>query len=176
MNKNKPARYGFLKRFSSNPDETKWFELPSHYVFHFGNSYEDKNDKGEDIIILWGCRFDNLDIEFAIEHPFLGKNWNSKITRFEFNMTTGKAKWDEFFTNRSTEFPIVNQDKFGYKTKYMYFALDFDELEDSEGARDNVIHSGFIKVDTETNKILGEVSYGAKKSGGEIFFQPRDNA
>lgn len=58
----------------------------------------------------------------------------------------------------------------------MYFALDFDELEDSEGARDNVIHSGFIKVDTETNKILGEVSYGAKKSGGEIFFQPRDNA
>lgn len=110
MNKNKPARYGFLKRFSSNPDETKWFELPSHYVFHFGNSYEDKNDKGEDIIILWGCRFDNLDIEFAIEHPFLGKNWNSKITRFEFNMTTGKAKWDEFFTNRSTEFPIVNQE------------------------------------------------------------------
>lgn len=42
----------------------------------------------------------------------------------------------------------------------MYFALDFDTVEDSQGARDNVIHSGFIKVDTETGDVLGEVSYG----------------
>ena len=58
----------------------------------------------------------------------------------------------------------------------MYFALDFDKVEDSQGARDNVIHSGFIKVDTETKKILGEIPYGDKKSGGEVFFQPKDNA
>jgi len=107
---------------------------------------------------------------------FLGKNWNSKITKFEFNLTTGKARWDEYFTGRSTEFPFANQDKLCYKTKYMYFALDFDKVEDSEGARDNVLHSGFIKVDTDTKQILGEISYGNQKSGGEIFFQPRDNA
>jgi carotenoid cleavage dioxygenase-like enzyme len=85
-----------------------------------------------------------------MEHPFLGKNWNSKITRFEFNMTTGGCKKEEFLTERSTEFPIANQDMLCYKTKYMYFALDFETVGDSEGARNNVIHSGFIKVDTDT--------------------------
>lgn len=170
LNKSLPARYGFLKRFSKNADEIQWFDLPSHYVFHFGNAWEETNDQGQNLIILWGCRFDNIDIEFSMEHPFLGKNWDSKITRFEFNLTTGKAKWDEFLTNRSTEFPIVNQDELCYKTRYMYFALDFDKVADSQGARDNVIHSGFIKVDTETKQILGEISYGNQRSGGEIFF------
>jgi carotenoid cleavage dioxygenase-like enzyme len=40
LNKDKPARYGFLKRFSQNADDIKWFDLPSHYVFHFGNAWE----------------------------------------------------------------------------------------------------------------------------------------
>jgi len=44
----------------------------------------------------------------------------------------------------------VNQEELGYKTKYMYLALDFEKVEDSKGAKDNVIHSGFIKIDTET--------------------------
>lgn len=155
LNKDKPARYGFLKRFSKNADEVQWFELPSHYVFHYGNAWEETNDNGDELIILWGCRFDDIDVGLAMEHPFLAKNWSSKITRWEFNLTTGKVKWDEFFPGISTEFPIVNQDELGYKTKYMYFALDFNEIEDSQGARDNVLHSGFIKFDTETKQILG---------------------
>lgn len=92
LNKNLPARYGILKRFSTNPEETQWFELPCHYCFHYGNAWEEKNEKGEDLIILWGCRADDIDIEFKIEHPFLADNWNTKTTRFEFNLSTGKAQ------------------------------------------------------------------------------------
>lgn len=125
LNKNLPARYGILKRFSTNPEETQWFELPCHYCFHYGNAWEEKNEKGEDLIILWGCRADDIDIEFKIEHPFLADNWNTKTTRFEFNLSTGKAQQVAYIPTKSTEFPIVNQDELGYKTKYMYLALDF---------------------------------------------------
>lgn len=52
----------------------------------------------------------------------------------------------------------------------MYLAIDFEKVEDSDAARDNVIHSGFIKIDTDTKQTVGEISFGAQKSGGEIFF------
>jgi carotenoid cleavage dioxygenase-like enzyme len=62
LNKSKPARYGLFPRFGKSADEIKWFEFPSHYVFHYGNAWEETTDKGELIVILWGCRFDDLDI------------------------------------------------------------------------------------------------------------------
>jgi len=72
-----------------------------------------------------------MDVEFRNEHPFLANNWNTKTTRFEFNLATGEAKQEAFIPSKSTEFPIVNQDELGYKTKYMYLALDFQKVEDS---------------------------------------------
>jgi len=63
LKKNLPARYGFLKRFSKDQKETQWFELPSHYCFHYGNAWEEKNSLGEELIILWGCRADEMDVE-----------------------------------------------------------------------------------------------------------------
>jgi hypothetical protein len=44
----------------------------------------------------------------------------------------------------------VNQDEICYKTKFIYLAIGFEEVEDSQEASDNVMHSGFIKVDTDT--------------------------
>jgi carotenoid cleavage dioxygenase-like enzyme len=111
-----------------------------------------------------------MDVEFRNEHPFLAGNYNTKTTRFEFNLKTGEAKQEAFIPTKSTEFPIVNQDELGYKTKYMYLCLDFETVGDSQGARDNVIHSGFIKIDTDTKQIVGEIKFGDKKTGGEIFF------
>jgi carotenoid cleavage dioxygenase-like enzyme len=58
----------------------------------------------------------------------------------------------------------------------MYFITQFEKVADSDAARENVNSAGFIKVNTETKKIIGEISYGPTNSGGEIFFQPRDNA
>jgi carotenoid cleavage dioxygenase-like enzyme len=107
MNKNKPARYGLLKRFSKDPSSTVWFELPSHYCFHFGNAWEE-NTNGEEKVILWGSKLDNIDFEMKEEHPFLAENWNTKTTRFEFNLTTGEDKMESYFPSKCTEFPIVN--------------------------------------------------------------------
>jgi carotenoid cleavage dioxygenase-like enzyme len=51
----KKARYGVMKRNSKNSDEIIWFELPAHMVIHFINGWEEKNEAGEDIIVVWGC-------------------------------------------------------------------------------------------------------------------------
>jgi 9-cis-epoxycarotenoid dioxygenase len=51
----KPARYGIMKRHCQNPSAVQWFELPNHYVFHFVNAWEETNEKGEQIIKLFGC-------------------------------------------------------------------------------------------------------------------------
>jgi hypothetical protein len=54
----------------------------------------------------------------------------------------------------------------------MYLALSFKkkDLEESQAAQDNVANPGFFKIDTETKQILGEISYGPYKTGGEVFF------
>jgi 9-cis-epoxycarotenoid dioxygenase len=54
-NGNVPARYGIMKKLNQNVDQIQWFELPSHYVFHFVNAWEETNEKGETIIKLFGC-------------------------------------------------------------------------------------------------------------------------
>ena len=59
LNKNKPARYGLLKRFSKTADDIIWFELPCHYCFHYGNAWEEKDGK----VVLWGCKAVELDFE-----------------------------------------------------------------------------------------------------------------
>jgi hypothetical protein len=61
-------------------------------------------------VVLWGARADDSGIEWKTEHPFLAENWKTETTRFEFNLTTGKAKWDAYFPEHTSEFPVVNLD------------------------------------------------------------------
>lgn len=98
MNKKMPARYGILRRGNTNADrDTKWFELPCHFVFHYANAWEDTNKEGEEIVVLYGSRAnDEIDFFWDKEHPFLGENAKFRITRFEFNMKTGKATEESF--------------------------------------------------------------------------------
>lgn len=176
LNKALPARYGILKRGNTNADDTKWFELPSHFVFHFANAWEETNAKGEELVVLWGARAEDVDFFWNEEHPFLAENLNTKVTRFEFNLTTGAAKEESFIPHRCCEFPVINLDEHGYKTKYLYFAFNFDKIGDSKGASENAYNQGFLKFDTESRKVVKEIIYGPAQSGGEIFFAPRDNA
>jgi len=47
LNQNMTARYGVMNKYGK---DIKWFEFPSHFVFHFINSWEDG-----DIIKIFGC-------------------------------------------------------------------------------------------------------------------------
>lgn len=55
LNVDAPARYGIMKRHCQDPDQTQWFELPYHYCFHYANAWEETNELGQQVIVLWGC-------------------------------------------------------------------------------------------------------------------------
>lgn len=52
------SRYGIMPKHAKNENEIVWFSLPSHYVFHYSNGWEETNEKGEVIIKFTGCKYD----------------------------------------------------------------------------------------------------------------------
>ncbi|KAF4360968.1 hypothetical protein F8388_016777 [Cannabis sativa] len=53
----KKARFGVLPRYAKDELLIKWFELPSCYIFHNANAWEE-----EDEVVLITCRLDNIDM------------------------------------------------------------------------------------------------------------------
>jgi len=78
-------------------------------VFHYVNAWEEKNEKGQDIIVMFGCPQHNVDIAIEKEHPFLEDgNFSIKLAKFTFNLDTGEADMRVVNDNLSVEFPVVN--------------------------------------------------------------------
>jgi len=50
-----PSRYGIMKKLAQQKSAVQWFEMPTHFAFHYVNAWEEKNAEGEDIIVLYGC-------------------------------------------------------------------------------------------------------------------------
>jgi carotenoid cleavage dioxygenase-like enzyme len=117
-----PARYGIMKKFCQNVDQVQWFELPSHYVFHYVNAWEETNEKGEMIIKLFGCIQTKLSINFEEEHPFMDGQQSPKLTKFTFNLATGESTMVKLLDDIACEFPVINQNLVGYKTRYCYLS------------------------------------------------------
>jgi carotenoid cleavage dioxygenase-like enzyme len=81
FNKNMTAKYGIMNRRCTDVNEIKWFELPNHFVFHFINAWDSVNERGEDIVTMFGCSLNDISLEHKHkenyddpseqEHPFL---------------------------------------------------------------------------------------------------------
>jgi len=87
------TRYGVLGR--SEPDSTNiiWFDCPSHYCFHYGNSWDELNDKGETIVVLFAVIYEDFDMDFGnYEHYVLATDKGSIFQRMEFNLSTKQMK------------------------------------------------------------------------------------
>lgn len=108
FDKQKPSRYGIMKRRCQNPDQIQWFETPGHMVFHYVNAWEEKAENGDDIIRCFGCTQDSVNIDFEEEHPFLSGKQAPKLTKFIFNLTTGKVEKTKMFEHMSIEFPVID--------------------------------------------------------------------
>jgi carotenoid cleavage dioxygenase-like enzyme len=87
LNPDSPARYGVMSKYGK---DVKWFEFPSHFIFHFINSWEEG-----DIIKIFGCintpeecnRLDEFGEKFF--QPTFEKIPKSNIVKIELNMKTG---------------------------------------------------------------------------------------
>lgn len=63
FNRNMSAKYGIMDRHCTDANEIKWFDLPNHFVFHYINAWDSVNDLGEDIVTLFGCSLDDINLE-----------------------------------------------------------------------------------------------------------------
>jgi len=78
-------------------------------AFHYANAWEDKNEKGQDIIVMFGCPQDYVDIALEKEHPFLEDvGFRIKFTKFVLNLETGEANMKVLIDDMSLEFPVIN--------------------------------------------------------------------
>ena len=64
FNKKSPARYGIWPRNSKDGKDIKWFEVDSHYAFHFGGTWDSVNEKGEDVVIIYAVAYKDIRIDF----------------------------------------------------------------------------------------------------------------
>ena len=96
-----------MKRLCQAEEQIQWFDLPNHYIFHYIGSWEEKNDKDEDIVVIWGCSLQTVSIDFYREHPFYGKHIVDEITKITLNLATGKSTFKKFEPGFSGDFPVI---------------------------------------------------------------------
>ena len=161
FNKNMSAKYGVMDRHCKDASEIKWFDLPNHYVFHYINSWDSVNEKGEDVVTLFGCTLDDIKLEFKHkdnaldpfeqEHPFLWEAQDSesrqKLTKFTFNLTTGESDMKVLLEDLSSDFPMIDQDQMGYKNRYAYLTYFSDEIPDDKNGVYSQFFEGVYKYD-----------------------------
>jgi carotenoid cleavage dioxygenase-like enzyme len=134
-----PSRVGVMPRTGTNAD-VKWFDVPTCFVFHIMNSFE----QGDEVIID-AARYDNLWVKNS--HDFFHP---AHLSRFSMNMKTGKASVQRMH-DHSMEFPQVNR---SYWTKdYRYgYSLVVDEENDVPERLEQAA-GGIRKYDVKTGEV-----------------------
>lgn len=100
-----PARLGVMPRKGTAKD-LKWFSIPSCYVFHPLNAYDD----GE-AVVLDVARYEKMWVK--------GFDAPAHLHRFRLDLRTGVAK-GERLDDQMIEFPRVANAKAGLKHRYGY--------------------------------------------------------
>ncbi|MEL7036860.1 MAG: carotenoid oxygenase family protein [Cyanobacteria bacterium J06592_8] len=150
-----PSRFGIIPRHGDN-SQVKWFECPSCFIFHVLNAYEEGSE-----VVLIACRMQSTTIFVEVDEdsdiPFL--------YRWRFNLETGEVKQEQL-DDKPAEFPRINEQFTGQKTRYGYAA--------KQAMTELAKFDGINKYDFETNSC--EVhAFGEGRFGSEAVFVPRPN-
>ena len=156
-----PARFGIIPRRGA-PSDVRWFDDDACYVLHVINAHEE----GDEIVLLAGRMEDPIPgrrydagrgplLHFLQVQPFLYE--------WRLNLVTGAVKRRQL-DDRATEFPRMNDDFLGVKSRYSYSPLIAPERD--------VLFEGFVRYDLKHD--TSEVRrYGKNCYGGEVVFMPR---
>lgn len=110
-----------LNRNEPDAKNIIWFDCPSHFCFHFANSWDEMNEKGETVVVLFAVIYPDLDMDFQNhEHYVLCDDKGQLFQRMEFNLTTKQMTTKNLIENLNIEFPNLSQPFFGYKSRYCY--------------------------------------------------------
>lgn len=165
--KDLPSRFGIIPRYG-DANQVRWFEAEPCYIYHTINAWEEGDE-----IILDCCINPNPNPQqdlprgaSAMEKLNAYLRLNAYLHRYRFNLKTGETK-EYRLDERGSEFPLMNSQYLGRKSKYSYN----QRLELSEVLRFDAI----IKYDTEKQTSVTH-EYGKHKFGSESPFIPKPNA
>lgn len=115
-----PSRFAILPRYGSS-DSVRWFAATPCFIYHVVNSWEDGDE-----IIMDACRVVEArpksapgEGELARMQAFL--RLEAQLWRWRFNLKTGAVK-EEQLDEAKTEWPTMNRQHLGRKSRYAYNA------------------------------------------------------
>ncbi|KAM3686152.1 hypothetical protein ACJW31_11G175700 [Castanea mollissima] len=168
---NKKARFGVLPRYAKDELQIRWFELPSCFIFHNANAWEE-----EDEVVLIACRLENFDMDRLngnVKEEI--KTFSSELYEMRFNMKTGLASQKKLSTS-AVEFPRVNESYTGSRRqRYVYGTI----LESSGKITGIIKFDLHAKPDTGKTElevggnVQGIYDFGPSRFGSEAIFVPR---
>ncbi len=151
------SRFGIVPRHGDNSD-IRWFESLPCFVPHTLNAYEEGDE-----VVLAGCRMKDGGL---VEPDPTSTDPNRPLYQWRFNLRTGTVR-EEMLDDVPIEFPRVNEQLLGRKTRYGYTARIANTPV--------LLFDGLIKYDLITGKSETH-EFGAGRYGGEAVFVPRRGA
>ena len=160
-----PSRIGILPRNGDNRT-IRWFKVSACMLYHVGNAWEE----GDEIVLL-ATR--TPDTYLFIPQEDKGEGGETefehfRLYRYRINLGTGVVK-EEALDDVATEFPRINDDFTGRKTRYMYASQQATYM------RPRLLLDGLIKYDLKTGSSKVH-EFGRGRFGGDSAFAPRPGA
>ncbi|MFP5272630.1 carotenoid oxygenase family protein [Coleofasciculus sp.] len=159
-----PSRIGILPRHGDNRT-IRWFKISTSMLYHVGNAWEE----GDEVVLL-STR--TPDTYLFIPQEDNGEGGDTefehfRMYRYRINLVTGAVK-EELLNDLdvATEFPRINDDFTGRKTRYMYASRQATYM------RPRLLLDGLIKYDVETGSSQIH-EFGRGRFGGDSAFAPR---
>lgn len=144
-----PARLGVMPR-SGTAKDLRWFNIPSCYVFHPLNAYDDG-----DAVVMDVARYEKMWVK--------GFDVPAHLYRFRLDLKTGVAKGEQL-DDHPIEFPRVAAEKAGLKHRYGYAVTTHED--DEAGFN---LGTRIVKFDSERGQMVA-AELGKGRAPSEAVF------
>ncbi len=174
-NEDKRARFGVLNRDTQSTSVT-WFNCSSsQMVYHFINSWEEKNEKNEQLIVITGIREDGFFQEAMRSNgssewikDAVRVNKIPKVHEWRINLVTGKVT-ERYLFSTPLETPRINDAFVGRRNRYAYAGrILLSELESTTQLKFDAV----VKIDMQEQKTV-TYEHGPNRYGMEAQFVGR---
>jgi carotenoid cleavage dioxygenase len=156
--RNRPARFGILPRDGSGA--IRWFEAEPCYIYHVVNAWEEGSE-----VVMVGCRCDDPvpppdPADGAWRYMMANLRLTARLYRWRFDLETGQT-CEEPIDDRRTEFPTIDADRLGRRTRFAYHQSFADSP--------TLLFDGIVKYDTDSGAATA-MQYGPGRYGSESPF------
>ena len=164
-----PTRFAVLPRYGQ-ASEIRWFEAKPTYLLHVVNAWEE----GDEVVMV-GTPYRVYEDEYGrpdarrLERTIHYRQRDFWLYQWRFNLKTGRTTEGPIDDTLNSEFPVINMDYQGLRTRHSYHAVF------PYGGREEVRFTGVAKVNHETGAFV-HLSEGPGAFYNEPGFAPRDGS